>query len=393
MSLPEVGPAARRLAVVAWLVAFVVIVAVTGAILGANPGAGDAPPLARSGRQLVPNNPNARPQGDTMLVANRRDSPLTILAISQQPVRTADYGRVVVDADAVPPGVEVALVWVRTNQPGQPHDQRFVTDSRGFLEPTFLDRNPEWSGDVALLALGVKGVMERPWGVRQLRVEPVSVGSVIGDIVRGWNAFERWDGRSINVLFGGRDEQRAWMPPLVFAASVVAAIAVIVVARRRGRRAEASAIVVAFVVGWLALDVRWQVNQFEQARATIAEFGGKTWEQKHLAMEDGDLFRFVQAARAKLPDQPVRIFVNSDLEYFRRRAGYHLYPHNVLAYSWGEPSQLKPGEYLLLYQKADVGFAPAAEELRWANGRLLDAKPLLVQRGAGLFLVGPKGGR
>ena len=37
-----------------------------------------------------------------------------------------------------------------------------------------------------------------------------------------------------------------------------------------------------------------------------------------------------QAAIAKLPETPVRIYATSDFEYFRRRAGYHLYPHNVL---------------------------------------------------------------
>jgi len=396
MSVPEVGtgrPSLRAITVLAWIAAFAVLLAVTALIAGPPPGAGDAPPLTRTGRQLVPNNPNARPQGDAILVANRREAPLTILAISQQPLRTADYGRLAIDAEPLPPGVEVALLWIRLDQPGKPHDQRIPTDSRGVLEPALLDRDAAWSGDVTLLALGVKGPMERPWMLRSVSLQPITTGSVIGDIVRGWRAFERWDGRSINVLFGGRDEQRAWFPPLAFAASAIAALAVVVVARRRRVRVGPAPIIVAFLIGWLALDVRWQLNLVEQARSTVAEFGGKTWEQKHASMEDADLFRFVQAARARLPADPVRIFVNSDLEYFRRRAGFHLYPHNVLAYSWAEPSQLRPGEYLLLYQKADVRFDTAQEELLWANGRRLDAKPLLVQRGAGLFVVGPKGGR
>jgi hypothetical protein len=284
-------------------------------------------------------------------------------------------------------------VWIRADQPGRTHDQIVPLDRERRPEPAMLDRNPDWKGEIALVALGIKGAMQAPWTLRSVRIEPVGTTAVVSDIVRGWRAFEGWDGRSINVLFGGREEQRAWLPALAFAASLAAALAMLVVARRRGRRATTIALVAPFIAGWLVLDLRWQANLVEQARATIAQFGGRDWEARHLAMEDADLFKFVQSAVAKMPSEPQRVFVGSDFEYFRRRAGYHLYPHNVLAYSWGEAFQLKPGEYLLLYQKHDVKFDGAAQELLWDNGRRLDAIPVIAQRGAGLFLVGPKGGR
>jgi hypothetical protein len=369
---------------------FVIGLVAAAIVRGPSPARDDAPVLERSGRQLLPNNPNARVQGDAMIVANRREAPLTLLAISQQPVRTADYARIVVDAEPVPRGVDVALVWVRAGEPGKAHDRALALDVNRRVQPTMLDRDPEWRGDATLLALGVKGAMERPWTVRAVRVEPPSLGAVVADIVRGWAAFERWDGRSINVLFGGIEEQRAWLPPLAFVAAAAAALFAWWRARRRGARVPPALVLVPFLAAWLVVDARWQWNLFRQARTTIAEYGGRDWAQRHAMMEDGDLFRFVQQAIAKLPPEPVRIFVNSDYEYFRRRAGYHLYPHNVLAYNWGEPSHLKPGEYILLYQMADVRYDGGQRRLLWANGRRLAVTPIIAQRGAGLFVVRPE---
>lgn len=382
------------LAIVAWFIAFIaLVVGVAIAVVGKT-GTDDAPPLLRTGRQLASNNANARIQGEAIVVANKRDAPLTILAISQQPVRAADYGRIVVDADALPNGVELALLWVQRGESGRAQDQRIDVDAFNRLQPTLIDRSGGWSGELEFLALGVKGAMEgRSWTLRSVTLERAGVAAAMGDFIRGWRRFERWDGKSINVLFGGRDEQRAWLPPIAFGASALAVLALFFVARKRGQRVSPSVLVIPFIIGWLVLDIRWQSNLVRQAHATMKDFGGRNWAQRHEAMEDGDLFSFVQHAIAKLPTEPVRIFVGSDFEYFRRRAGYHLYPHNVLAYSWGEPFQLKPGEYLLLYQKSDVHLDPPKGELLWNNGRRLDVVPLLAQRGAGLYLVGPKGGR
>jgi hypothetical protein len=381
---PELGNAIA--AVVAWALAFVAMLLATAALTGARPGQEDAPTLSRLGRELQPNNANAKPVGDAMVVANRRDAPLVILGTSVLPFRAADYGRVIVDAEPLPRHVEVALIWVRRDEPGHPYEQALALD-HDRLVPTTLDTNPDWRGDIGFIAIGVKGVMTRPWTLKALSLEPMGTSGVAADIARGWTTFEGWDGRSINVIFGGRGEQRVWLPPLVFAASAVSALVVWGLARRRGSRAGVWDLALPFLLGWLVLDVRWQGNLVEQTGVTRAEFGGRTWEEKHLAMEDGEMFRFIQAAVAKLPAAPVRIFATSDFEYFRRRAGYHLYPHNVLAYVWTDPSLLKPGDHVLLYQKADVHFDPGKRLLVWKAGHTLPVTPLLAQRGAGVFVV------
>jgi hypothetical protein len=370
----------------AWVAAFALLVLAAAWVSGTQPGREGATPLDRLGRQLTPNNSNARVQGDAIVVANRPDAPLVILAAGTLPIRAADYGRVVIDADPLPKDVEAALIWVRRDEPGRPHEQRLAQDGSRIVA-TLLDGNPGWRDEIAFMAVGVKGAMKEPWTLRSFRLEPLGTAGIAADILQGWTSLERWDGRSINVVFGGRDEQRAWLPPLAFAASVIAAFAAWLFARRRGRQATPVLLALPFLLGWLALDARWQANLVEQAGITFREFGGRDLEGRHLAMEDADLFRFTQAAIAKLPEQPVRIYATSDFEYFRRRAGYHLYPHNVLAYNWADPSVMQPGDYVFLYQKADVGYDTGRRLLLWKSGPTLPVTPLAVQRGAGLFQV------
>jgi len=58
----------------------------------------------------------------------------------------------------------------------------------------------------------------------------------------------------------------------------------------------------------------------------------------------------------------VRLFVASEAIYFRERAAFHLYPHNVYANPHGNelpsPDQVKPGDWMLVYQRRGVQFDP-----------------------------------
>ena len=48
---------------------------------------------------------------------------------------------------------------------------------------------------------------------------------------------------------------------------------------------------------------------------------------------------------------------------------------------------MQPGDYVFLYQKADVGYDTGRRLLLWKSGPTLPVTPLLAQRGAGLFQV------
>ena len=81
--------------------------------------------------------------------------------------------------------------------------------------------------------------------------------------------------------------------------------------------------------------------------------------------------------------------------YFRTRAAYHLYPHNVFVEraSLAEPtlasSLVKPGEYVVAYLRHNMQYDPTRQLLRWDGLTPLHAEALLSDRGNWLFKVLP----
>jgi hypothetical protein len=132
-------------------------------------------------------------------------------------------------------------------------------------------------------------------------------------------------------------------------------------------------------------------NLFQQAHATALRYAGKDLREKHLAGEDREVFAFIDKARTILPPNPARVFVMADADFFRGRAAYHLYPHNV----WYEPyknvvppaDQLKPGDWLVVYQRRGVQYDAARHSLRWDGGVTIPVELKLLEHGGALFVV------
>jgi len=110
-----------------------------------------------------------------------------------------------------------------------------------------------------------------------------------------------------------------------------------------------------FLVAWLMLDARWGFNLLRQEQATNALFLGKDARTKHLANDDAPLFAFIEKVRTVLPSTPARIVVLADADYFRGRAAYHLYPHNVYfnprSNEIPEAALLHAGDWLLVFER------------------------------------------
>ena len=92
-----------------------------------------------------------------------------------------------------------------------------------------------------------------------------------------------------------------------------------------------------------------------------------------------------------MPAPPVRVFVAADAAYFRGRAAYHLYPHNVLFDPFRDTlppaSALRAGDYLLVFHRRGVQFNPDEKKLRFEGGDPVPAEPVLVEPGAALFRI------
>ena len=113
---------------------------------------------------------------------------------------------------------------------------------------------------------------------------------------------------------------------------------------------------------------------------------GKDLREKHLAGDDGQLFAFVEKALQVLPPRPVRIFGAADVNYFRGRAAYYLYPHSVFFDARSSElrwvAYMRSGDWLLIYHQPEIQFDISRQLLRWPTGSTTSAE---------LKLIGPDG--
>ena len=112
---------------------------------------------------------------------------------------------------------------------------------------------------------------------------------------------------------------------------------------------------------------------------------------RYIRYQMGALFGFIEKARAVLPATPARIFVGADAHYFRGRAAYHLYPHNVfydpVRNAMPRPEVLRPGDYVLIYQRHGTQYDAATKRLRWDGNAAVAAALEASDTGAALFRI------
>jgi hypothetical protein len=340
--------------------------------------------LARGAGSLV---------GDDLVIAALDASGNALVTLTSD-MRSSEFAAISWTVTDVPEGADAKLFWRSDVRPDKLNSAPVAIDG-GHALPAIVAGNPDWIGRVTGLALAIHGTaLTQPIHVRGVSAKPMGARELIGDRAGEWLAFEGWNGASINTLTGGADIQDLPLPMLLAAALLLSGAASF--AWRRFRPASGTAPLAAillgtFVLAWFVLDARWTWNLARQVRLTASTYAGKDVRDKHLAMEDGPLYAFIEKARAVMPPAPARVFVVADLAYFRNRAAYHLYPNNVFA----EPAsnamppaaRLRPGDWLLLYQHRGVQFDRTLGKLRWDSNQEVAAELKLVEPGSALFLI------
>ena len=97
----------------------------------------------------------------------------------------------------------------------------------------------------------------------------------------------------------------------------------------------------------------------------------------------------VQRAKETMPAKPVRLFVAAEAHYFRGRAAYHFYPHNVYFDARNDrlppASAMRAGDWLFVYQRPGIQFDRSQNMLRWDDGQTHAAEVKMIAPGAALF--------
>ena len=351
-----------------------------------------ANPLAWGARDLHLARGAGRLVRDELFVTAPDATGMTVISVATD-LRSIDYAAIAWIAVDVPEDAQASLLWQTDYAPNKINTVPLRVEA-GRLLPVLLVKEAQWIGRVNGIALGILGNLPQPMIVRGVQAKPMGAGEVLSDRAHEWLAFEPWTGTSINTVTGGTDFQELPLPLLLAAAIALATLALALVRHVRPIWLSApvgTALIAYFIGAWLLLDMRWTWNLMRQTQSTSERYSGKSWEEKRLNNDDGTLFAFVQNVLKVLPEKPARIFVVADEHYFRGRAAYHLYPHNVFFDPRNNlmpaADQLRPGDWLLVYQHKGVQYDAAQQRLRWEPAQSVAVEVKLVGQGAALFEI------
>ncbi len=361
------------------------ILAVPGSWFGAKALRWGAQDLSATRGTLKPG-----PGGLAMLAPDAAGTALVTINVN---LRSTDYPMIAWDAIDVPATASAMLLWRNDYDPGRLFMHALTVES-GHLAPAFVGRDPNWIGKIGGLALSLRGELPQPVVIRGVTAKPMTAGEMLRDRASEWFHFEPWNGASINVVVGGADAQELPLPVLLAIIVGVAAVGYAALARWCSRWVGPLRPVIVggfFLAAWLLLDARWQWNLLRQVALTGHQYAGKSWQERHLAAEDGPLFAFIEKVRGKLPPPPARVFMAADLTYFRDRGAYHLYPYNVYfdprTNTIPPPSAMRTGDYFVVFQRKGVQYDAANQKLRWDGKEAIGAEFLLGDAGAALFRI------
>ena len=330
--------------------------------------------------------------GDELLVTAPDATGMAVISVTTD-LRSSDYPALAWIAIDIPTDAEAFVLWQTDYAVGAVNTVALRIES-GRIMTVSMKGQAKWIGRIKGLALAVRYSSKQPFRVRGVVAKTLGAAEMLRDRSREWTAFEEWTGASINTVNGGADIQDLPLPALVAAAIVLAAL--LTAALQFIHPAVLGArfgIVLAgiFLAGWLILDARWTWNLVRQASVTTRQYAGKPMRERILSDDDGPLYAFIEKARTILPAQPARIFIVSDAHYLRGRAAYHLYPNNVfflpLNNDMPAASQLKPGDWLVAYQRRGVQYNSAQQQLRWDTNQTVAAELKLLDPGGALFLI------
>ena len=303
------------------------------------------------------------------------ESGVALVSLPPSSFRAEDYPVVQWSISSAKPGTQVEFMW-RTAENSKRGFARQLEWTGNAVVPLHLEGDTNWRGQITGLALMVRAPMDAPLTVDAVKFVPFVP---LGIVWREWFGTEQWLGTSIHFM--GGNEPRQWLAPLPFVAAALglALLGYGVLVWRKILVSDIRVIWVLVFFSWLVLDMRWQLDLWNKLGLTQQRYAGKSWQEKHLAAEDGRLFDLMQQVRAKLPSSQPRVFLFADAEYIRGRGAYHLYPFNVLNGRDLLPAgQFKSGDFIIILGKDEVDFDPAQHLLKWGAGQQLSAELLLL---------------
>lgn len=311
------------------------------------------------------------------------NSQLGIVSTKTEPIAAESYPRVECRLTGFEPeSMQLSLLWRTREQPNQNFHVNLDAWDPGVVSAE-LAAQDDWSGTVTGVGLAVQGELYEPLVVQSCTFPSASVRTAAATIARQWGRLFAFKGTTINLPF---DAERGDYASLLIVVAIAAGLAMgtyYLLARRRHWRRDPGAFLAVFLIGWLLLDARWQVDLWRQLGLTAQQFAGKTTEQKHEAETDHAVFELMQKVDAALPTPPVRVHFLADNSKLRARGAFFLYPQNVYhdlrpSVPSVTPEQLRSGDYALLLGYSGLTYEREQQLLLWPDGSSKSVEAILV---------------
>jgi hypothetical protein len=270
-----------------------------------------------------------------------------------QAVPAKGYSVIEWDITGLASARDVTLLWAARGN-SSAGITRKLTPSEIVQAHVRLDAEPRWQGEIVGLGLMLRGPLKEPVAVRELRLEPKvpSFSDSLSNLAAPWTFFEPWSGKSIN-FYRARPASSTISPVATIALWIgLSLLCYGLLFRRPSRVAMTSALAVFVLIGWFALDARWQWELGERLIAAQDRYGELATTERTKAAPDARLIGALEPLRARLSADPARIMILSKdpTSATPARLRYHLAPHRAYAGLSGLPSRrlTRAGDYILV---------------------------------------------
>ena len=328
-----VSTSMARTIIISCLFGFVLLLAILIAFALVHGDSSNISVIRLSGSDMILQRGNGYTEGN-QLVITETDEKQRIRIISQHiSFKAEEMPFMAWTFSEFSPRANVWVGWVAKNNPGKLNTIPAIIP----LDSTAVYRMkdyPNWKGDIIAFGLGFDRQMFEPVILESVEVRPYSTCSMLESIWDELTAFESWTLRSINTIKGGYSNAIFRPVPVAFLWVILSFATYRFLQIKNANKVNRHAFITFSIIGWLILDVLWQINLFRQNYLTYHLYAGKTLQEKRLAGPDATIYAFSKEIRKYLPDSRARILLTGkgllgNVIYEQPRLQYFLLPHNV----------------------------------------------------------------
>lgn len=251
--------------------------------------------------------------------------------------------------------------WFRTTS-GE-DDAISVPAPIGGTECLNLAASEKWRGQIQEIGfveygagqLSPPSVAFKPFEIVDASLQGESLSKLPQLIRTGWFGYRPWELVSVSALGVARETLET--PRMQPVAALCTIISVLMIAMFFGwwRRRTIKSFVVAAVLVWLALDLRWLNELIAKHQATRILYAGKSWAERERLQPDEDTVAAAEVVRQQAPSiQADHIFIASDSTYDLFRLIYFLLPMNAAPLDHGalNSGSIPPRSVIVTYKSS-----------------------------------------